>query len=128
MVFGEISGGAWDDLRKASDIATFMVQELAMTMDNDHCRVLTNQTQAVSGNFSSKMDQGIQNILQDQQERAQLLIQTYHKELIEMTKVLLVKGELEDRAIIDLFDDQNIVARSFPSACRVEPYVHQKTT
>ena len=40
LVFGEISGGAWDDLRKASDIATFMVQELAMTMDNDHCRVL----------------------------------------------------------------------------------------
>ena len=36
---------------KASDIATFMVQELAMTMDNDHCRVLTNQTQAVSGKF-----------------------------------------------------------------------------
>ena len=70
LVFGEISGGAWDDLRKASDIATFMVQELAMTMDNDHCRVLTNQTQAVSGNFSAKMDQSIQNILHDQQEKA----------------------------------------------------------
>ena len=128
LVFGEISGGAWDDLRKASDIATFMVQELAMTMDNDYCRVLTNQTQAVSGNFSAKMDQGIQNILHDQQERAQLLIQTYHKELIEMTKILLAKGELEDQAIIDLFDDQKITARSFPSACRIEPYVPQKAT
>ena len=44
-----------------------------------------------------------------------------------MTKVLLDKGELEDEAIVDLFDDQNIVAKSFPPACRIEPYVSQKS-
>ena len=132
VIFGEISGGAWDDLRKASDIAAFMVQELAMTMEpiQDtgktigimHNRVLTNKTQAVSGNFSSTLDREIQKILHDQQQRAQLLIQTYHRELMDMTKVLLDKGELEDGAIVDLFNSCKIPAKSFPPACRIEPY------
>ena len=123
-IFGEISGGAWDDLRKASDIATFMVQELAMTMDGGLTgRVLTNQTQAVSGNWSAKLDQEIQNILHDQQQRAQLVIQTYYKELREMTKILLEKGELEDEAIVALFDSFQITSKSFPPACLIKPFV-----
>ena len=52
-----------------------------------------------------------------------MVIQTYYNELKQMTEVLLEKGELEDRAIVELFDSFHITSKSFPPACLVQPFV-----
>ncbi len=92
LIFSQTSGGAWDDLRRATSIAHFMVSELGMSKIGP--MVLTDIERA-SGSFVTLIENEVRRILTEQQQNISSLLHVNRAALDEIAANLLSKNALE---------------------------------
>jgi len=97
VVFGTISTGASDDIKRASELARQMVTEYGMSERLGNVRYATQQYQYLNGESSVSasqdtlwvIDDEVQKIISTQYERAKQLLKEHRMALERLSKQLL---------------------------------------
>lgn len=107
-VFGQISTGAADDIRQATQLARRMVTEFGMSERLGHVRYATQQyqflesaesTAAASPETLRVIDEEVQRLIDTQYERARALL-TEHRAALESLATQLLQTETLDGAAV----------------------------
>lgn len=114
VIFNEISTGASDDIKRATDLARRMVTEFGMSDKLGVVRYATQQYQFLEGSESSAsaspetlkiIDEEVQRITAEQYERAQQLLRDHKTALERLTQKLLetetVDGAAVEQALVE---------------------------
>ncbi len=114
VVFGEISTGASDDIRKATDIAKRMVMEFGMSslgpiaFGKPPELVFLGRDITASPDYSEEtgrlIDSEIRRIISEGLERAKTVIETNRPVLDELVAVLLEKETLESDDLVNILN------------------------
>ena len=119
MKAGEVSVGAYDDLRKASEIARVMIEELGMSEGLDP-RTFTNYNQrqgeprrAPSPERAKELDAAIDKLLREQQVRIEKLLRDNEPLLDAIAATLLEKKSLTKDEVAGLVAEHK--AKSDPA-------------
>jgi len=107
IVFGYATTGAYDDLKKATEIARRMVTEFGMSekvgpvsLASDGARFLSpalRRTEDVSPETETAIDREIKAILQEGQAKARRILSEHRHDLDVLAEVLLEKESLDRR-------------------------------
>lgn len=100
LLIGEVGVGAYDDLKKASELATIMVEGLGMSdLGPMVFQATTERGRTVrrdlSPDMAHKVDIAIQKLVTDAYERAREVLSEHRPLLEEIVKVLLDKKVIE---------------------------------
>jgi cell division protease FtsH len=107
IVFGYATTGAYDDLKKATEIARRMVTEFGMSekvgpvsLAGDGARFLSSafrRTEDVSPETETAIDREVKAILQEGQAKARQILSEHRHDLDVLAEVLLEKESLDRR-------------------------------
>ena len=107
IVFGYATTGAYDDLKKATEIARRMVTEFGMSekvgpvsLAGDGARFLSpafRRTEDVSQETETAIDREVKAILQEGQAKARAILSEHRHDLDVLAEVLLEKESLDRR-------------------------------
>jgi len=105
MIYGEVSSGASDDLKRASNLARKIVKELGMssfgpiTFGERHTETFLGYEGSETKNYSEdtaiQIDNEIKNIIVEAETRAKEILAKYKESVEKVTKELIVKETLE---------------------------------
>ncbi len=105
MIYGEVSSGASDDLRRASNLARKVVKELGMSsfgpiaFGERNTEVFLGYESPETKNYSEetaiKIDNEVKSIILEAEEKAKQILAKYKEILDKVTKELIVKETLE---------------------------------
>lgn len=105
MIYGEVSSGASDDLKRASNLARKIVKELGMSsfgpivFGEKNTETFLGYEGAESKNYSEetaiKIDNEVKSIILEAEERAKQILIKYKEVLEKVTKELIAKETLE---------------------------------
>ncbi|HOI60383.1 MAG TPA: ATP-dependent zinc metalloprotease FtsH [Candidatus Pacearchaeota archaeon] len=105
MIYGEVSSGASDDLRRASNLARKVVKELGMSsfgpiaFGERNTEVFLGYESPENKNYSEetaiKIDNEVKSIILEAEEKAKQILAKYKEILERVTKELIVKETLE---------------------------------
>ena len=101
LIFGEMTSGAADDLRRATELARIMVQDLGMarsTTEESLAAGLTGGSRGPAG--EERTEQEIQSLLGSAYRAAYELLAD-HEELLHRSAAALLEAEALDREEID---------------------------
>jgi len=115
IVFKDVTTGAQDDLKRATDIAREMVCEYGMseilgplTLGRKHKEVFLGRDIAEDRNYSEEIaytiDKEVRSIIDQAYEKAQELINRYRKKLDLLAQKLVEKEVLEREEIEKILD------------------------
>jgi cell division protease FtsH len=107
VVFGTISTGASDDIKRASELARRMVAEFGMSERLGNVRYATEQYQYLAGEAGVSasqdtlwvIDDEVQKIIKAQYERAQQLLVDHRTALERLSKQLLETETVDGAAV-----------------------------
>jgi len=116
VIFGEVSTGAHDDLRRATDIARRMLTEYGMderlglafhgeTRRNEFLDAMGGGAPKYSGTTAEVIDEQVHRILDDAWARAQQILETNRELLVRMSLRLLEIEVLDDAELDRLLAD-----------------------
>ncbi|MGI6341294.1 MAG: ATP-dependent zinc metalloprotease FtsH [Minisyncoccales bacterium] len=105
MIYGEVSSGASDDLKRASSLARKIVKELGMSsfgpivFGEKNSEIFLGYEGAESKNYSEetaiKIDNEVKSIILEAEEKAKQILIKYKEVLEKVTKELIAKETLE---------------------------------
>ena len=105
MIYGEVSSGASDDLKRASNLARRIVKELGMSsfgpiaFGERNTEVFLGYESPENKNYSEetaiKIDNEVKSIILEAEEKAKQILAKYKEILERVTKELIVKETLE---------------------------------
>ncbi len=117
LVFGEVTSGAQDDLRRATTIAKRMISEFGMGKSVGLVSLMPGSTGflenpfgrdeslPVSEELANKIDKEVRGILDEEFENAQKILTQYRAVLDRITNDLLKKETLEANDFLALVDE-----------------------
>jgi cell division protease FtsH len=113
IVFGVVTTGAGDDLRRATEIARRMVQEFGMSeavgpvnLSDGGARFLSpafRREEALSDEMESQIDREIKAILLNGREQARGILRDHRADLESLAAILLEKESLSRQDLDDYF-------------------------
>ncbi|HAA58327.1 MAG TPA: ATP-binding protein [Myxococcales bacterium] len=115
-IIGEISIGSYDDLQRASELSRMMVEELGMgkqlglrtyTNNEQHVVELGAKRRPISDGLAARIDEEINQILDEQLKIAEGLVDQYRAELDKMVELLMEKKTLGPEDVKEIFGGRN---------------------
>lgn len=111
---GEVSQGAWNDLRQANDLARYMMEELGMADDllprtfSPSHRQDPIQRRPVSPERAKLVDDAIDKLLREQHERVTRLLSDNSDLLDALTARIMEKKTMTKQEVADLIADHKL--------------------
>lgn len=109
LIYEDISVGAWDDLRQATQIARLMVEDFGMSEAIGPRSLFQDEHRSkLSPELLGILDHEIENILKEAYEKAREWVSRYRDAIMELSKALLKKKELHSKDIYLLLKKHSI--------------------
>ncbi len=126
IIYGEVSTGAYDDLKKVTELARRMVTEFGMseklgpiTFGKKHGTVFLGRDIAEDRNYSEKIaymiDQEVQKIIKECYNKATVILSDHKEKLELVARKLLLVQDMEGEELIAILEDQpSLITESTP--------------